>query len=551
MTGNERNRMFTRRTGKVLALSRAVLAFVFLLAVWVDPVQPVRAGPIGTAMLAGYLAFALGLLVVAWRSWWFDFRPARLVHACDIAAFIAGVYFTESGTGEFSSPFMAFAAFLLVSANLRWGWRGIALTGLGLLAANLLAGIALTLLQFDLDIYRFGRRQAYMVVLSIMMVWLSRDPRLSGRVELPEPLGTPGERRLRVLAEALAEVRRAMGARGAAIALLQSEEPSAEVVRDADGTSTHAMIGPGSLNEDLTRRWPPTLFDSARGRAIVHLPRNGLTSRTGPVSVPLADHCATSEGIIVSFLTAGGQGQLLVWGIDDICSDDLPLAEGFAREIGLALDREEMASLAQNAAVSGIRNALARDLHDSVAQFLAGTLFRIEALRRWIREGHDPDGEISAIKEALRREQTQLRALIDRLRRGEDGDRRTDLAEELQTLLEELGHHWHIETQLEAAIRPLPVSIQLGHELRQLVREGVANAARHGQCRQVTVSIAGDGSALRLQISDDGAGFPQDRGPFLPRSISERVEALGGRLEISDNLPGALLDIALPARMAA
>jgi signal transduction histidine kinase len=52
-----------------------------------------------------------------------------------------------------------------------------------------------------------------------------------------------------------------------------------------------------------------------------------------------------------------------------------------------------------------LRDALARDLHDGVAQFLAGTLFRLEALSRWIREGQDPTAEINDLKSALRRGQ--------------------------------------------------------------------------------------------------------------------------------------------------
>ncbi|MCW1381314.1 histidine kinase [Novosphingobium sp. KCTC 2891] len=551
MTRAERNRMFMRRTGKILATSRAILAFVFLLAVLVDPGQPARSATIGLAILSGYLMLSAALVILAWESWWYEFRLARLVHVLDIAAFIAGVYFTETGSGDFASPFMAFAAFLLVTASLRWGWTGIALTALGLLAANTLVGGALYYLHLDLDIYRFGRRQIYMVVLSIMMVWLSSDQRLLRPVQLPEPPGIPGERRIRVMAEALVQVRKALRARGAAIALLRNEEPFVDVVRDFDDVCTHTLVGPGALAEDLAQQIPPTLFDTARHRRIASVAGVGLVATAGPISVPLAAHCEITEAILVSISTATGQGQLLVWGIPDLCVDDLPSAGAFAREIGLALDREEMASLAQDAAVSGIRNALARDLHDSVAQFLAGTLFRIEALRRWIREGNDPDGEINAIKEALRREQTQLRTMIDRLRRGEDGDRRTDLVEELQVLLVELAHHWHIETRLDSAVSQLPVSIQLAYELRQLVREGVANAARHGHCSQVTVSIAGESESLRLRISDDGDGFPKDRADCRPRSISERVEALGGRLDIADNLPGALLDIALPARIAA
>lgn len=542
--------MFMRRTGKILATTRAILAAVFLLAVLVEPTQPARAGLIGIVILAAYMSLSVALVLVAWRSWWYDHRLAVAVHVIDIVAFVAGVYFTETGKSDFSSPFMAFAAFLLVSANLRWGWRGIAVTAFALLLANMAAGGALYMMHLDLDINRFGRRQVYMLLLSIVMVWLSGDNRLSRRVELQDPGGVPGERRLNVLTEAVADIRTAMTARGVAIALLRNEEPLVEIVRN-DGHSTHAMAAPGALSDDLVRARRPMLFDLARGRSIAAVATGGTVATIGDLAIPIAEHNGVGEGILASFTTAAGPGQLLVWGMRDMSADDLPLIEAFAREAGFALDREEMASLSREAAVSGIRNALARDLHDSVAQFLAGTLFRIEALRRWIREGNDPEREIDAIKQALRREQVQLRGLIDRLRKGQDGDRRTDLVEELEALLVELSHHWHIDACLDAVMRPLPVSIELAYELRQLVREGVANAARHGHCSRVTVSIVGEEESLRMRIRDDGAGFPAGPAPLRPRSISERVEALGGKLVIADATRGVTLDISLPARMAA
>jgi signal transduction histidine kinase len=230
--------------------------------------------------------------------------------------------------------------------------------------------------------------------------------------------------------------------------------------------------------------------------------------------------------------------------------DDLPQVEMIARHLSTELDREDLAELAQTASAAALRDALARDLHDSVAQFLAGTLFRLEALSRWVREGHDPTIEINDLKTALRREQGELRAMIQRLRRGEEGDRRTDLVEELETLLSEMSQHWHIAVRLDEQVRPMPVSISLAHELRQVLREAVANAARHGGCREVIVSLGTGGPGLTLSIADDGEGFPADRSPPRPRSISERVEALGGTLSICHNYPGALLEIALPNRIA-
>jgi signal transduction histidine kinase len=210
-----------------------------------------------------------------------------------------------------------------------------------------------------------------------------------------------------------------------------------------------------------------------------------------------------------------------------------------------------MAEHSHAASASALRDALARDLHDSVAQFLAGTQFRLEALTRWIRAGHDPTSEIAGLQAALRREQGELGATIRRLRRGEEGDRRTDVVEELETLLSELGHHWHIRVRLVSPVRPMLVSIGLAYELRQVLREAVANAARHGNCREVAVTLAGEGAQLRLTISDDGSGFPVPAREPRPKSISERIEALGGTLNICDNAPGVMLDIALPSRNAA
>lgn len=148
------------------------------------------------------------------------------------------------------------------------------------------------------------------------------------------------------------------------------------------------------------------------------------------------------------------------------------------------------------------------------AQFLAGTLFRLEALTRWIREGHDPASEIADLKAALRSEQRDLRATIQRLRRGEDGDRRTDLIDEVETLLSEMGQHWHIAVRLASSVRTLPVSIGLAYEIWQVVREAVANAARHGGCDQVIVALVRDGARLKLSIADNGAGVPSG-GPDL------------------------------------
>lgn len=534
----------TRRTGRVIATGRAILALAFLLALWLDPAVPVRGVAGGYYMVSGYLVWTAVLMIIAWRSWWFDFRLAPLAQGIDIAVFVSAVYFTESPFTEFQSPFLAFAAFLLVTAMVRWHWRATALTAIVLLIANFAFGVALYELGIEIDLFRFTRRIVYMILLSGILIWLSMSRGTGRSIHFPDPPGLLGERREGLLDSALILTATLLGARNVVLAFGGNEEPWVELRRLSDGRFTSERAGPDRFEEELSAAPSSAIFSVTKKRLLT-ADDVGIVARSSAVTLPLATEFGVDEGIIVAVHSATGTGQLLAWDCSSLGPDDLRILRALAEQIGSALDREEMATLARSAAETGVRHAVARDLHDSVAQFLAGTLFRLEALRRWIREGNDPEGEIDSIKNALRREQGQLRLLIERLRRGEEGDRLTEMADELHDLLNEAGLHWHIDTELVMPDQPMPVPVHLSHEIRQLVREAIANAVRHGKCRKVRVELAQESGILNLRIDDDGTGFPLQSETTRPRSITERVEALGGTFDMQSNNRGARLEIAI------
>lgn len=537
-------RKLTRRTGRVIATGRAVLALAFLLALWIDPAVPVRGAIWSYVLVNAYLIWTAALMMVSWRSWWYDFRLATLAQSIDIVVFLSAVYFTESRYSEFQSPFLAFAAFLIVAAMVRWNWRAAALTAIVLLAANLIVGLTIYELGLDINLFRFSRRAVYMILLSCTLIWLSLSRGGGQTIIFPDPPGLLGERWEQLLDSALSMTARTFDAGQVALAFAGSEEPWIEVRHLSPAGISASRHGPASFGDELTTPRPTAIFNIARQRQLVFA-EPGVEAITGPVELRLAELVGANEGLIVPIQSVTGCGHLVAWDCSTLGPDDLALMRVLAEQIGHALDREVMSSLARRTAEIGVRHAVARDLHDSVAQFLAGTLFRLEALRRWIRDGNDPEGEIDSIKNALRREQGHLRLLIERLRRGEEGDRRTEIADELRDLLAEAGTHWHIETELIIPDRPQPISVVLSHEIRQLVREGIANAVRHGKCSKVRVELADENGLLKLSITDDGIGFPNLPGTARPRSISERVEALGGQLIMRSNPSGARLEIVI------
>lgn len=566
---------------QVEAASRALVALVFLVALWLDPAEPVRNDLIGGAVLMAFLAWSAVLILIAWRSWWWDHRLAWPAHAIDTAAFMAAVYYTEAPSVDFASPFMAFAVLLLIKARARWNWRTTVATALALIALYVVMGFAIAQAGFALDAYRFGRRAAYMLLLVIVLGWMGIERRV--RLALPFPplppvpppppagAATSTEPSLaQLMAVACDFARAATGARHAAIAWSTEEEPWTELVVSESGAALRIeRLGPDLLEPlapDHHRPIGAMLFDAPRRRALALQP-DALRIALHPSRAPsLAAHLGVKHGIIAPIESDAGAGQLLVWDLTDPSFDRLALATQAADEIGRAFEREERARFAQRiavaGAVSGVREAVARDLHDSAAQFLAGSMFRLEALRRRITGDDGVAAEIIEIKDAMRTEQVELRALIGQLRGGEAlgaaaPDRRIDLHAELATLVGELGAHWHVDARLELGTRPVLVPVTLAHEVRQLVREAIANAARHGRSDRVTLGLAESERRLSLTVIDNGQGFPEVAGgaPVLPRSIAGRVAALGGILAVepadpAGSPPGARLTICLDLQPA-
>jgi signal transduction histidine kinase len=536
-------RTFEHRSGRIIALCRMVLAAVFFLALWLDPSQPVRSSTAGYVILLGYLLLSTGMLAVAWRDWWWDHRLAWPMHVIDIVAFLVAVYFTETADDDFTSPFLAFFAFLMLSSTIRWDWRDTMLTGVTATMLYLLVGVAMSWSGIELDLFRFGRRVTYMVVLSLILIWFGLQRRHQHVERFVEPSSTADDGSPPMI-EALRYAMAQSGARSGAIAWADDQEPHVEL-RTIGLDCQSARLDPGILPLDAPFAAVAQLFRIKPVRILRAYDR-GCIALVAPANDPLADHCGLGEGLALPFESVTGRGEVLLGGIRGASADHVQIGRVIAREIGAGFDRRATLSLVRESAVARMRDSVARDLHDTIAQSLAGVSLRLEGLRRWIRGGGDPESEIQSIKAALRAEQAQVREMIERLRTGDSMLAETKAVHSIDPLLRDLSGYWGIAAEVHVGSRDIAIPGWLAHELRQLLREAVANAVRHGGATKVTVTITEDDEILHMHIADNGTGF-SDHGPDRrPRSISERVAELGGALTVTSGPDGADLRLVLP-----
>jgi signal transduction histidine kinase len=82
-----------------------------------------------------------------------------------------------------------------------------------------------------------------------------------------------------------------------------------------------------------------------------------------------------------------------------------------------------------------------------------------------------------------------------------------------------------------------------------VVSESMTNAAKYADTPVVTVAVAADGGAVRVEVRDDGCGGADPAGGSGLVGLKDRVEAIGGTMRLtSPPGVGTSLHVELPLR---
>nr|WP_277622685.1 histidine kinase [Sphingomonas telluris] len=192
------------------------------------------------------------------------------------------------------------------------------------------------------------------------------------------------------------------------------------------------------------------------------------------------------------------------------------------------------------------RLALARDLHDSVVQFLAGAAFRLEALKRDHASGRNLEPELNHLKQMMLQEQGELRSFIAALRSAPKIGVK-DLAKDLRILSGRLAKQWNVSCDFKSDTTDMVVPTRLQLEAQHLTREAVANAVRHAGAKTVSIKLRSRPDELLLDFINDGSPYPKSTiGGEMPWTLSERVKLAGGALDVTRGMGVTRISVSLP-----
>ncbi len=234
--------------------------------------------------------------------------------------------------------------------------------------------------------------------------------------------------------------------------------------------------------------------------------------------------------------------------VDQLAETNAKLEETMRENAGLQV---QLLLQAREAGITDERQRMAREIHDTLAQGLAGIITQVQAASRaaddraeWQRH---LDNAASLARDSLAEARRSVHAV---------GPAELESAR-LPDALAEVTGKWEgingvsVEWTTTGPVRRLHPEVEV--TILRVAQEALANVGKHAAATRVGVTLSYMEDVVTLDVRDDGAGFDPGvrNGGFGMTSMRQRVTRLAGNLEIeSEPGAGTAISATVPARAA-
>jgi signal transduction histidine kinase len=240
--------------------------------------------------------------------------------------------------------------------------------------------------------------------------------------------------------------------------------------------------------------------------------------------------------------------------------EELHFLQELVRQVGQAVYNVLLLRRLRLRAGAVERARFARELHDGAVQSLIAVEMQVDVLRR--QSTTQPDrvtGELDRIQGLLREEVLKLRELMQQMKTLDVDSKK--LLGVLHDSVDRFQRETGISARFVAELNELDMPQPVCREVARIVQEALVNVRKHSQAQRVFVRLGAKNGTWRMEIEDDGRGFPFSgrfsqteldslgKGPLV---IKERVRLIDGELTIESNPGrGSRLEITVPQQQGA
>lgn len=209
---------------------------------------------------------------------------------------------------------------------------------------------------------------------------------------------------------------------------------------------------------------------------------------------------------------------------------------------------------AREAGVLDERQRMAREIHDTLAQGLAGILTQLQAAEQTLDEPSTLRRHVTNAMNLARESLTEARRTVHAVEPSVLAEAR------LPDAISDVTRRWAEVNAISAVLTttgdPRPMHADVEVTLLRTAQEALANVAKHAQASRVGLTLSYMEDLVTLDVRDDGVGFDptvkrangSTNGGFGLAGMRQRVQRLAGHLEIeSEPGGGTAISATVPA----
>lgn len=259
----------------------------------------------------------------------------------------------------------------------------------------------------------------------------------------------------------------------------------------------------------------------------------GFFVSLGPTPTAVASAALT---VLFSFAGSVAVG-LWIWRIAEYGDERARLLEE------LTAAQEQLSVLHRDAGVTAERERLARELHDTIAQSLAGVVLLAQRSRRELASGRLSDATLESLEESARAALAETRTLVAG---GAPVELGGGLAGALELLAERFRRESGVAVSVDVALSS-PLERDEEVVLLRCAQETLANVRKHAGASTVELDLSEAGGDIVLRVADDGVGLDPEAIPdgFGLSGLRARLALVGGSLAVEGS-PGTTVVARLP-----
>ncbi|MER6939704.1 sensor histidine kinase [Nocardioides sp. NPDC127514] len=201
--------------------------------------------------------------------------------------------------------------------------------------------------------------------------------------------------------------------------------------------------------------------------------------------------------------------------------------------------QQELLAQSRSAGVRDERERLAREIHDTIAQSLAGVVAQLQAAEG-SADAQDVRRRVTRATELARTALVEARRSVQDLTPAELAD--AGLADALSRLVTSWRDDHGVEASFVVVGDATALHSEVEATLLRIAQEALANVAKHASAQRVGVTLTFDDADVILDVRDDGSGFdptaPRRSSSFGLGMMRERAQRLAGTFTL-ESAPGA------------